>query len=66
MREEYQQWRRDPATYPEPARIDVGVITPYRSQRDLIRQTFERLLGPESLQEARIETVDSFQVCMRA
>ena len=42
--------------------VTVGVITPYRSQRDLIRDTFRRLLGPGADEDARIETVDSFQV----
>ena len=44
------------------AQILVGVITPYRSQRDLLRETFARTLGAEVAAEVRIETIDSFQV----
>jgi superfamily I DNA and/or RNA helicase len=32
----------------------VGVITPYRSQRDLIRDTFRRILGPVPPPAARL------------
>ena len=48
---------------PPPERAVVGIITPYRSQRDLIRETLARLLGPEVAKEVRVETVDGFQVC---
>lgn len=40
----------------------MGVITPYRSQRDLIKETFRRLLGAAVADEVKVETVDSFQV----
>lgn len=42
--------------------ISVGIITPYRGQRELIRETFTRLFGPSIAAEVKIETVDSFQV----
>jgi superfamily I DNA and/or RNA helicase len=44
------------------AQVVVGVITPYRAQRDLIRSTFLAVLGPELAANVRVETVDSFQV----
>jgi len=53
--------RQDPSKYPEPPRIEVGIVTPYKSQRDLLRRVFADLLGPEAASEVRIETVDSFQ-----
>ena len=40
----------------------VAVITPYREQRQLLRQTFASVCGgPEVLQSVAIETVDSYQ-----
>ncbi|KAL4419979.1 hypothetical protein ABPG75_007077 [Micractinium tetrahymenae] len=39
----------------------VGVITPYREQRKLLRATFEEVCGKGPASEVFIETVDSFQ-----
>ncbi|GLC50926.1 hypothetical protein PLESTB_000447300 [Pleodorina starrii] len=41
--------------------VSVGIITPYRAQRELIRRKFVEALGPGVLEAVRIETVDSFQ-----
>ncbi|GLI69287.1 hypothetical protein VaNZ11_013870, partial [Volvox africanus] len=41
--------------------VTVGIITPYRAQRELIRRKFVEVLGPGVLDAVRIETVDSFQ-----
>lgn len=41
--------------------VTVGVLTPYRSQRDLIKRTFSRYFLPEHLKNVKIETIDSFQ-----
>ncbi len=46
--------------------VTVGIISPYRAQRDLLRQRFVEALGPGVLDAVRIETVDSFQVGGRA
>ena len=39
----------------------VGVITPYRSQRDLIKETFRRLLGSQAADKVKMEPVDRLQ-----
>uniref|UniRef100_A0A383W880 Uncharacterized protein n=1 Tax=Tetradesmus obliquus TaxID=3088 RepID=A0A383W880_TETOB len=49
------------AREPPQLRLDVGVITPYRGQRTLLRRLFEQRFGKAVLQEVKIETVDSFQ-----
>ena len=51
-----------PPSLPPLLQVLVGIITPYRSQRDLIKETFIRRFGREVAEEVRIETVDSFQV----
>ena len=44
--------------------VVVGVITPYKAQRNLIRSTFTAVLG-DLAKNVRVETVDSFQVTAR-
>uniref|UniRef100_A0A1D1ZR49 AAA+ ATPase domain-containing protein n=1 Tax=Auxenochlorella protothecoides TaxID=3075 RepID=A0A1D1ZR49_AUXPR len=39
----------------------VGVITPYREQRALLRKVFQDVVGKVAAAEVMIETVDSFQ-----
>ncbi len=39
----------------------VAVITPYRQQRGLLRQTFKELCGEDVLSSVAIETIDSYQ-----
>lgn len=41
--------------------VRVGVITPYKSQRNYIKDTFIRILGQKIADEVKITTVDSFQ-----
>lgn len=41
--------------------VRVGVITPYKSQRNCIKETFKRILGKKVADEVKITTVDSFQ-----
>lgn len=36
-------------------------MTPYRGQRDLIRDRLLELFGPQELSRVRVETIDSFQ-----
>jgi senataxin len=45
-----------------PAKVSVAVITPYREQRAVLRQTFISVCGSaDVLKEVAIETVDSYQ-----
>ncbi|QDZ18340.1 P-loop containing nucleoside triphosphate hydrolase [Chloropicon primus] len=50
--------------YP-PCGMSVGIITPYRYQRDLIREAFEKKYGSvgwdSRANNVRIDTIDSFQ-----
>lgn len=39
----------------------VGIVTPYRGQRDLIRNKLVDMFGPQELSRVRVETIDSFQ-----
>jgi senataxin len=39
----------------------IAVITPYRQQKNIIRDTFKRLCGSSSLEKVAIETIDSYQ-----
>jgi senataxin len=39
----------------------VGIVTPYRGQRDLIREKLVDMFGPQELSWVRVETIDSFQ-----
>jgi len=39
----------------------VAVITPYRQQRNVLRQTFRELCGEKSLDHVSLETIDSYQ-----
>lgn len=41
--------------------VRVGVITPYKSQRNYIKDTFVKVLGKKIADEVKITTVDSFQ-----
>ncbi|EFN53619.1 expressed protein [Chlorella variabilis] len=49
------------AMLPLPEVSAVGVITPYREQRKLLREMFEEVCGKGPASEVFIETVDSFQ-----
>lgn len=40
----------------------VGIVTPYKSQQDLIRMAFVHHYGPAILGSVEIATVDGFQV----
>ncbi|KAL4543318.1 hypothetical protein Ndes2526B_g05382 [Nannochloris sp. 'desiccata'] len=45
-----------------PTKVSVAVITPYREQRAVLRQTFISICGSaDVLKEVAIETVDSYQ-----
>ena len=48
--------RRQQLGQPPVERTEVGIVTPYRSQRDLIRATFDRLLGARSVMFYKIST----------
>jgi senataxin len=39
----------------------VGIVTPYRGQRDTIREMLINRFGPDELSRVRVETIDSFQ-----
>jgi hypothetical protein len=41
--------------------LQVGIVTPYRGQRDLIRDKIVALFGQQELSRVRVETIDSFQ-----
>ena len=41
--------------------VSVAIITPYREQRTLIKDTFKSICGPSCLNKVAIETVDSYQ-----
>jgi len=41
--------------------MQVGIVTPYRGQRDLIRDKIADAFGPQELSRVRVETIDSFQ-----
>uniref|UniRef100_A0A061SGN7 Senataxin n=1 Tax=Tetraselmis sp. GSL018 TaxID=582737 RepID=A0A061SGN7_9CHLO len=41
--------------------VSVGVITPYREQRNCLKKTFKSVCGEAKAGEVFIETVDSFQ-----
>ena len=43
--------RAAPPGAPAPARVAVGVITPYRQQALCLRDTFARMVGPEAAAE---------------
>ena len=49
------------ALTPSTQRMSVAVITPYRQQRSLLRQTFKELCGGDALNNVAIETIDSYQ-----
>ena len=51
--------KREPGRARKPT--SVGVITPYREQRALLRRTFQAVVGKAAAAEVMIETVDSFQ-----
>jgi senataxin len=42
-------------------KTQVGIVTPYRGQRDLIRDKLVDMFGPQELSRVRVETIDSFQ-----
>ena len=49
------------ATATATAAPSVAVITPYRQQRNVLRQTFRELCGEKSLDHVSLETIDSYQ-----
>ena len=54
--------RGDPNSVNPPPRYRVGVVTPYRQQRDVMRRLFDHIVtDPEERKTIKIETVDSFQ-----
>jgi len=63
----FMKLRRQSATGSESAPapsaqpMTVAVITPYRQQRTLLRQTFKELCGADALNNVAIETIDSYQ-----
>ncbi|GAX75224.1 hypothetical protein CEUSTIGMA_g2668.t1 [Chlamydomonas eustigma] len=58
---EVQERKAVEAGKPKPPPVQVGIISPYRAQKELIRDLFSRVFGSESSPPVRIETVDSFQ-----
>lgn len=46
---------------PPPAFPTIAVITPYREQKALIQQTFQKICGSDSAKNVSINTIDSYQ-----